>query len=197
MLHMALPYIFCCCVCLSHYHQVRCSSPLAFNPLRWNSEIYGSQQWILELHFPRGKCVNYAGSFPLTSGFTNGAGQIWLSEVRCTGTETSLTSCTHGGFRTHPCSHDQDAGVRCTPCSPQGAIRLRGGTTNMTGRVEICNDNVWGTVCDDLWDNIDADVACRQLGFESSGELHFNIQVIYVEIMCITTLTLLLGTASA
>ena len=63
----------------------------------------------------------------------------------------------------------------------------------MTGRVEICNDNVWGTVCDDLWDNTDANVACKQLGFESSGELHF----IELQIMCITTLTLPLGTTSA
>ena len=46
----------------------------------------------------------------------------------------------------------------------QGAIRLQGGTTTQ-GRVEICNANEWGTVCDDFWGTPDAQVACRQLGF--------------------------------
>jgi deleted-in-malignant-brain-tumors protein 1 len=55
--------------------------------------------------------------------------------------------------------------VACT----QGAIRLQGGANNMTGRVEICNANVWGTVCDDFWGAADAQVACRQLGFSATG----------------------------
>ena len=50
-----------------------------------------------------------------------------------------------------------------------GAIRLRGGTST-SGHVEICNNNVWGTVCDDFWGNVDATVACRQLGFTVAGE---------------------------
>ena len=48
-------------------------------------------------------------------------------------------------------------------------IRLRGGTNQYEGRVEICNNNTWGTVCDDLWGATDANVACRQLGFSSTG----------------------------
>ena len=50
-----------------------------------------------------------------------------------------------------------------------GDIRLVNGMTAFEGRVEICWNETWGTVCDGFWSGFDAQVACRQLGYSSSG----------------------------
>lgn len=64
------------------------------------------------------------------------------------------------------------------PACVTGAVRLVGGSNAREGRVEICNNNVWGTVCDDFWSPFDAIVTCRQLGFLTTGNWFQLVQTI-------------------
>ena len=50
-----------------------------------------------------------------------------------------------------------------------GELRLVDGPTNSSGRLEVCYNGEWGTVCDDLFYDIEASVACRQLGYEKGS----------------------------
>ena len=49
----------------------------------------------------------------LRAGFGQGTGNIWLDQVACTGTETTLAACLANPIGIHDCSHFEDAGVRC------------------------------------------------------------------------------------
>ena len=60
-----------------------------------------------------------------------------------------------------------------TPCS-SGAIRLQGGASIREGRVEICKDQQWGTVCDRGFGDTEAEVVCRQLGYSILGKLQVS-----------------------
>ena len=50
-------------------------------------------------------------------------------------------------------------------------VRLVDGQRSGVGRVEICLNGVWGSVCDNGWDDIGAKVVCQQLGY-NGGEFY-------------------------
>ena len=68
---------------------------------------------------------------------------------------------------------DSSASVTCE----HGAVRLVDGLSHYEGRVEICINNQWGTVCDDYWEFSEAQVVCRQLGFSTAGEVLIMTQL--------------------
>ena len=55
-----------------------------------------------------------------------------------------------------------------TSCE-EGAIRLVNGVIEHEGEIEICINGVWGSICLDGWDDTDAYVVCKQLGYAEHG----------------------------
>ncbi|KAJ8035485.1 Neurotrypsin [Holothuria leucospilota] len=96
--------------------------------------------------------------------FGQGTGPIWLDNIGCTGNEDNLLSCSHQNDTSED-SHSEDVGVACNG----NVVRLVGGNGSDEGRVEIFMNGQWGTVDDDPWNDIDAGVVCRQLGYLHGG----------------------------
>ncbi|XP_072904056.1 scavenger receptor cysteine-rich type 1 protein M130-like [Hemitrygon akajei] len=121
--------------------------------------------------------------------YGKGSDPIWLDGIKCLSYESTLWQCHAEPWGKHNCQHNEDAGVECEEAkisdrssvkasearnvSQPGYVaelrmRLSGGNTNCSGRLEIQSNNIWGTICDDSWDLADANVACRQLGCGSA-----------------------------
>jgi len=62
------------------------------------------------------KELGYEGAemvVPCCDVFGKGTGRIWMDNVKCVGTEPSITMCLHSGWGNTYCSHDYDVSVIC------------------------------------------------------------------------------------
>jgi len=65
-------------------------------------------------------------------------------------------------------------------------VRLVGSPSAHEGRLELFYNGVWGTVCDDLFNDTAATVVCRSLGFRYVSCL------VYLFFFCVTVIELLI-----
>ncbi|XP_038072908.1 LOW QUALITY PROTEIN: uncharacterized protein LOC119741237 [Patiria miniata] len=98
--------------------------------------------------------------------FTGGHGHLvkyGMDAVQCAGNETKLVDCAFKGWGTRRCP-SYSVGVVCQSGDAH-PIRIVDGMSDTAGRVEVLFKGTWGAICSDGWDNADASVVCRQLGY--------------------------------
>ncbi|KAK7913411.1 hypothetical protein WMY93_013622 [Mugilogobius chulae] len=104
------------------------------------------------------------------SSSESGSGLFHFERLGCRGDESGVSACRSRTFVTGDCSHGNEAGALCAPPEDDGPpLRLVGGEEDFEGRVEVFHGGKWGSICDDQWDDRDAEVVCRQLGFRPVG----------------------------
>ena len=59
--------------------------------------------------------------------------------------------------------------IESTSYCEEGSVHLVNGSSAEAGRLEVCSNNIWGSVCGDGFSATDAYVICRQIGLGQSG----------------------------
>ncbi len=65
-----------------------------------------------------------AGARAQRSGYPDGTGPIWLSELSCLGVENNISECNSTAYGVHHCDHREDIFVQCQPAQPVPGKRL-------------------------------------------------------------------------
>uniref|UniRef100_E9QB09 BoWC1.1 n=1 Tax=Bos taurus TaxID=9913 RepID=E9QB09_BOVIN len=116
-----------------------------------------------------------SGSLNTSVGLREGSRPQWVDLIQCRKMDTSLWQCPSGPWKYSSCSPKEEAYISCAgrrpkscptaaPCTDREKLRLRGGDSKCSGRVEVWHSGSWGTVCDDSWSLAEAEVVCQQLG---------------------------------
>ncbi|KAM9683685.1 uncharacterized protein ACBT57_000731 [Dama dama] len=116
-----------------------------------------------------------SGSLNTSVGLREGSRPRWVDGIQCRKTDTSLWQCPSDPWKYSSCSPKEEAYISCAgrrpkscpaaaPCTDREKLRLRGGDSECSGRVEVWHSGSWGTVCDDSWSLAEAEVVCQQLG---------------------------------
>ena len=121
-----------------------------------------------------------------------------MGGLECSGLESSLLECNRNDRRISQCTLNEVVAVECEGIiimsvnlnylyilwKPEyrliiniffielcnnGDIRITGGPSPLVGRVEVCVNKTWGTVCGEPWSDDHASVVCRQLGHSVYG----------------------------
>ena len=128
------------------------------------------------------KKMGYAYGTMLSNGLTVDGSlsqSIMLDDVSCPSYATSIDACSYS--TSHNCAHDEDVGVKCFKSSPKFRISEDSCTSGACdsssvseGRLEVSfsDGSVWGTVCDDGFNDNVADTICREMGFAHGTMLH-------------------------
>ena len=106
-----------------------------------------------------------------------------MSHLECSGLEESLLQCNQRACYATGCTHFRRAGIICerknfysfyiavktlTAVCTSGSIRL-GDRAKLRGRVEVCYNGSWVTICSHQWTVQEATVICSQLGYSRYG----------------------------
>uniref|UniRef100_A0A4W4GQ36 protein-lysine 6-oxidase n=1 Tax=Electrophorus electricus TaxID=8005 RepID=A0A4W4GQ36_ELEEL len=128
--------------------------------------------------------------------FGRGQGPIWLDNVACTGTESSISDCRFNGWGIHDCTHAEDLGVVCSsdgqqqghaprysePAQPEPLVSLeevrlrpvlpstRNSALVTEGVVEVKHAGRWRHVCALSWDLSNSRVVCGMLGYPAAEQ---------------------------
>uniref|UniRef100_W5LVI3 SRCR domain-containing protein n=1 Tax=Lepisosteus oculatus TaxID=7918 RepID=W5LVI3_LEPOC len=146
------------------------------SPCEGTVEVYHDGEWgtIMDLSWDldvaevlcRQLGCGSAVSAPVGAHFGPGSGSVLLGGVSCSGSESALRDCGKTEVKQYGFPHDFDAGVRCSV-----RVRLAGGRSLCSGRVEVLRGTSWDTICEADFDMKDAEVVCRQLDCGFPAEL--------------------------
>lgn len=122
-----------------------------------------------------------------------------LNYVNCTSSMTSLSQCNFvrkisGGCKIGVSKCSKEFGLRChseldqvqaiiiivlgnVAACTDGQTRLVDGVIEQEGRIEVCYNGIWGGVCSNNFDQADAFVACKAVGYPGKSNNNFCVLV--------------------